>query len=161
MVPGRLHSSWGGCPLSGAWHRTHPVHGMVRGGCPGETDGRRHPAPVSPPCDLVGACWQCRRPLPRLPSRPDPHSGRVGPPHVPLYGTLLLLAATLLIFCMSLPSMRAFDCLQLIIFTNHCSSDLEAGGSGAKDRRWSSLSLMREVFATLLMQLLHSQSGLR
>ena len=52
------------------------LHGIVWGGCPGETDGRRHPAPVSPPCDLVGACWQCPSwPLPRLPSGPDPHSG--------------------------------------------------------------------------------------
>ena len=100
-----------------------PVHGMVRrwGGCPGETDGRRHPAPVSPPCDLVGACWQCRRPLPRLPSRPDPHSGRTTA--VPLYGAHLIscLQGGRAVFCMSLCSMRAFDYLQLIIFTNHCS----------------------------------------
>ena len=68
------------------------VHGMVRGGCPGETDGRRHPAPVSPPCDLVGACWQCRRPLQRLPSQPDPHSGSdhtVDPYMDPLFSSCL------------------------------------------------------------------------
>ena len=100
-----------------------PVHGMVRGGCPGETDGRRHPAPVSPPCDLVGAGCQCRRPLPRLPSRPDPHSGTGVGPHVPLYGPLFSSGLRgRAVFCMSLrSSMQPFECLQLIIFTNHCT----------------------------------------
>ena len=105
------------------------LHGIVWGGCPGETDGRRHPAPVSPPCDLVGACWQCPSwPLPRLPSRPTlwDHTVPYMDPHwVPVWTRTHSSSPAgrgRSVFCMSLCSMQAFDFLQLIISTNnHCN----------------------------------------
>ena len=57
--PGIRQAQLDGC--SGVYHAE------LRGGCPpslpGETDGRHHPAPVSPPCDLVGA-WAPPPPAP-------------------------------------------------------------------------------------------------
>ena len=60
-----------------------------------------------------------------VPTHTLARGGRVGPHGGPVYGpvaTLLVLpAGGRAVFCMSLCSMQAFDYLQLIIFTNHCS----------------------------------------
>ena len=135
-------------------------HAELRGGCPpslpGETDGRHHPAPVSPPCDLVGA-WAVehhrRRPLPRLPTTHTTthkrHNAQSASVHYPRYeessthpsaasrpqdSPIWNHSLATVVFCMSFPCMRAFDFLQLIIFTNHCRKP-------KKRQRWLSVPL--------------------